>query len=106
MPSANFEADPLVEREGVVPLAPKPRLVTPTVQATPEPRGADAIIGTLTAIASILAVRLLLLLALVGGFVVAVMALRDGGYQAAGVLVAYAVLIVIPMVWLESRPRQ
>jgi len=51
-------------------------------------------------------VRLLLLLAILGGFVIAVMALRDGGYQAAGVLVAYAVLILIPLVWLESRPRK
>jgi hypothetical protein len=51
-------------------------------------------------------VRLLLLLAILGGFVIAVMALRDGGNQAAGVLVAYAVLILIPLVWLESRPRK
>jgi hypothetical protein len=97
-----------VEREEVVPLSPRPRLVSSTAPAqTPDPAPRDAAyIGALTAIASILAVRLLLLLAILGGFVIAVMALRDGGYQAAGVLVAYAVLILIPLVWLESRPRK
>jgi len=99
-----------VEREEVVPLSPRPRLVSstaPAQTADPAPRGTDAAyIGALTAIASILAVRLLLLLAILGGFVIAVMALRDGGNQAAGVLVAYAVLILIPLVWLESRPRK
>jgi hypothetical protein len=89
-----------------VPIPGRPRLVSPTEpQRTEPPRADKAYIGALTAIASILAVRLLLLLAILGGFVIAVMALRDGGYQAAGVLVAFAVLILIPLVWLESRPK-
>jgi hypothetical protein len=61
--------------------------------------------GVLHAITSLLAVRLLLLLALMGAFVLAVMALRSGTYQAGGVLVAYAVLVVIPFVVLERSPR-
>lgn len=110
MPSANSEAEPFaVQREEVVPIPARPRLVSPTApRETPDaaPRADAAFIGTLTAIASILAVRLILLLALIGGFVVAVMALRDGGYQASGILAGYAVLIVIPMVWLEARPHK
>lgn len=66
-------------------------------------RGAS--IGALQAVASLLAVRLLLLMALLGGFVVALMVLRLGTYQADAVLVAYAVLIVIPLVWLERNPK-
>jgi hypothetical protein len=58
-----------------------------------------------SAIAMLLAVRLLLLLALLGGFVIAVMAIRDGGYQAAGILVAYATLFILPLTWLERNPR-
>lgn len=52
-----------------------------------------------------LAVRLLLLLALAGGFVLALFALLNGSYQAGGVLVAYACLVLIPLVWLEARSK-
>jgi hypothetical protein len=57
-------------------------------------------IGAFQAVASVLAVRFLLLLALLGGFALAFLALRAGTPQAAGVLVAYAVLVIIPLVWL------
>ena len=62
-------------------------------------------LGVFHAVATLLAIRLLLLLALAGGFVLAVMALQIGTYQAGGVLVAYAVLIVIPLIMLERNPR-
>ncbi|HEX9158788.1 MAG TPA: hypothetical protein VF835_01065 [Rhizomicrobium sp.] len=52
-----------------------------------------------------LAVRLLLLLALAGGFVLALFALLNGSYQAGGVLVAYSVLILIPLVVLERSSK-
>ena len=61
--------------------------------------------GLLHAVAALLAVRLLLVLALVGAFVLSVMALNLGTYQAAGVVVAYAVLVLIPLVYLERNPR-
>jgi uncharacterized YccA/Bax inhibitor family protein len=61
--------------------------------------------GVFHAVAALLAVRLLLLLAILGGFTLALIALANGGYQAMGVLVAYAVLIVLPLVWLERNPR-
>jgi hypothetical protein len=62
-------------------------------------------VGVFQAVATLLAIRLLLMLALVGGFALAFLALRAGTYQAGGVLVAYAVLIIIPLVWLEKNPR-
>lgn len=58
-----------------------------------------------SAIAMLLAVRVLLLLALVGGFVIAVMALRDGSYPAIGILVVYQLLTIVPFVILERNPR-
>ena len=61
--------------------------------------------GVFSAIAMLLAVRVLLLLALCGGFVIAVMALREGTYQADGVLAGYACLFILPLVWLERNPR-
>lgn len=54
----------------------------------------------------LLAVRLLLLLTLAGGFVLAMITLREGTYQADGVLAAYFLLAVIPLVWLEKNPRR
>jgi hypothetical protein len=64
-----------------------------------------AALGVFQAVASLLAVRILLLVALLGGLGLAVMALRIGSYQALGVLVAYAVLVLIPLIWLERSPR-
>ena len=61
--------------------------------------------NSIHAVTTLLAVRLLLLLALLGGFALAVMALLNGGYQAAGVMVAYAVLVLIPLIYLEKNPR-
>ena len=58
-------------------------------------------IGVFYAVASLLAVRVLLLLGLVGGFVLAWMALKIDTPQAVGVLIAYAILIMIPLVYLE-----
>lgn len=61
--------------------------------------------GALRAVAQLLAVRGLLFLALCGAFALAWRALDIGTYQAGGVLVAYCVLILIPMVILERNPR-
>lgn len=61
--------------------------------------------AALHAVATLLAIRFLLLLAVAGGFVLALLALRAGTYQADGVLAAYAVLIVLPLVALERSPR-
>lgn len=61
--------------------------------------------GALRAVAQLLAVRGLLFLALCGGFGLAWRALDIGTYQAGGVVIAYAILILIPLIWLERNPR-
>ena len=75
-----------------------------TEQATRAVRGAA--IGVFQAVATILAVRLLLLLALIGGFLLAWQALQLNSPQAVAVLIAYAVLIMIPLVYLERAPKK
>jgi hypothetical protein len=62
--------------------------------------------GVLHAIASLLVIRLLLLMALLGGLLLAWRALDAGTYQSGAVLVAYAILIVLPLVALEWSPRR
>lgn len=93
-----------MDRESVVPL---PRRQTSTVTADPPPapipvvvqsRADAAFVGTLAAITAILASRLLLLLAIMGGFVLAVRAIDMTGLS---IMVAYAVLIVLPLVALD-----
>ena len=57
------------------------------------------------AIGVVLAIRKILTLATAGAFVLAVMALRVGTYQATAVLVGYALLVLIPLIALERSPR-
>lgn len=84
----------------------RPVQMVPPPDPPPQPSRADAAyIGVLTAIAAVLATRLLLLLAIILGFALAVMALHDGGYVAAGLVVAYGVLIFLPLVALEARKK-
>lgn len=59
-------------------------------------------LGVIAAIAGLTAVRLLLLLAVVGAFYLATIAANNPIGAALYVLVAYCVLIVLPLVWLES----
>lgn len=62
-------------------------------------------LGIISAIAALTAVRLLLLLAVVGAFYIAVLAATSPVQGPLFVLVAYAVLIVLPLVWLDSNKR-
>lgn len=104
-----------MEHEGVVPLARRqtqstefPGFAEPSTPArtptAPTPNRADtAFIGTLAAISSILASRLILLLAVIGGFV---LALRSDAQSIPWVLIAYSVLVVIPLVALDIVTRR
>lgn len=64
-----------------------------------------AIASVIAASAAVLATRIILLVALIGAFVLAVMAAEEKSIIGLSILVAYAVLIVIPIVWLETRTR-
>lgn len=62
-------------------------------------------LGVIAAIAGLTAVRLLLLLAVGGAFYLATVAASTQSNASLFVLVAYAVLIVLPLVWLDSGRR-
>ena len=52
-----------------------------------------------------LSARSLLLLSIIGAFVLAVMSLQRETQASLWVLIAYGVLVVLPIVWLEIRRR-
>jgi hypothetical protein len=62
-------------------------------------------LGVIAAIAGLTATRLLLLLAVCGAFYLATIAASTQSNASLFVLVAYAVLIVLPLVWLDSNKR-
>jgi hypothetical protein len=64
-----------------------------------------AALGVFQAIATILAVRFILLLTLAGGFFLAVEAMHQQIPLGVAVLVAYAVLFIFPVAALEYRPK-
>ena len=117
-----------VEHEGVVPLlrrtAPmeqpetppfpgftgysEPLQQAPAPQIAPPPavqpaRADRAFVGTLSAIAAVLASRLLLFVSVIGAFVLAV---RADGNPGLYVMIAYSVLTVLPLVVLDVVTRQ
>lgn len=64
-----------------------------------------AALGVFQAIATILAVRVILLLTLAGGFFLAVCAIHQGTPVSLAVLVAYALLFIFPVTALEYRAK-
>ena len=114
MSSAVSVEEPSVEREGVVALV-QPRRVAPTappdpppapVAAAPPPASDKAFVGVLTAVASLLAARLLLLLSIAGAFVLGLLASRSGSYVALATLVAFCCLTVLPMTYLDVQTHR
>jgi len=65
----------------------------------------ETMLAMFQALGFALSARFILFAALVGGFVLAVMAMVDPSAMRLGVLVAYSVLCVIPMVALEFIRR-
>ena len=66
----------------------------------------SSIIATFHAIATILAVRFILLLAVVGGFVLALLVMSNPNVIGACVLAAYVAATVWPLVWLDIGARK
>jgi hypothetical protein len=64
-----------------------------------------ALLSVLHALAALLAIRWLLMIAGLGAFALAYWSLQVGTPLALATLISYAVLIVIPLVWLESRKK-
>lgn len=91
---------PSTEFPGYAEPAPAPR-----APAAPAQNRADtAFIGTLAAISAILASRLILLLAVLGGFILAIRA--DAIIALPWILIAYCILVVIPLVALDIVTRR
>lgn len=86
-----------------VPQTTRPESVAPASDARLEVY--QAIASVIVASAAVLATRLLLLLALVGGFVLALIAVQASSWMSLAVLCAYAILILIPMVALEVKTK-
>lgn len=61
----------------------------------------NAFLPVFGALAAVLAVRLFLLFAIVGAFILAQTALEAESYYRVWVLVSYCSFTVIPLVWLE-----
>lgn len=77
--------------------------------APPAPRGPDTldvVLAAFTALGYALSARALLLLSIIGAFVLAVMAITADRIIPLVTLVAYALLIVIPLCILEYRRRE
>lgn len=113
MSSQSSEVPMSVERDGVVPLprrptavvtepAPAPAAPIPQPVAVAPPAQADrAFVGVLSALAALLAARLLLLLSIAGAFVLALLTVRAESYLGLAVLSAFCALTVIPMTYLD-----
>ena len=65
----------------------------------------DVAVAAFTGLGFALSARALLLLALIGAFVLAVMAMQSQTLAALETLIAYAVFTVIPVAYLEIRRR-
>lgn len=78
-----------------------------TVSPTPPSRVArsDILLAVLTAISRVLAVRLQLLLALVGAFVITLLAMDQQSSIGLAILVAYCALTVLPLIVLAWPER-
>ena len=77
----------------------------PTIP-TPQPSTLDVVVGAFAALGYALSARALLLLALIGAFVLSLMAITSQTLPALEVLVAYCCFTVIPVAYLEIRRRQ
>jgi len=84
-----------------VPEAPPAMEAVPPSHSMPSVREDSAALGAFRALASVLAARLLLLLGVLGAFVLAWVAAHAESFTPLCVLVAYGVLVVGPLAWLD-----
>ena len=93
-----------------VPGKPRPRPILQENQSQPptastQVSSAPDLVSAFKALGYILSARALLLLALIGAFVLAVMATLYQTLPSLEVLIAYAMFTVIPVAYLETRRR-
>jgi len=107
----DYETNSSVRRLHVeeVPVRAKPVRTEPqSISGTgsPEPKTHDAMIAAFSGLGYALSARALLLLTLVGAFVLAVMAMQSQTNPALAVLIAYCLLTVVPVSYLEIMRRK
>lgn len=93
-----------MSRLQTVPPVPKPEMIEPDDSAA-RLATYQAIASVIAASAAMLATRVILLLGLIGAFVLAVIAADGGSWITVAVLIAYAVLVLIPLILLETRTK-
>lgn len=86
-------------------MAPAPPPPAETIYVTRKPTAGELILANLKAISLILSARALLLLSLVGAFVLGLQAMSWQTPMGLYVLIAWALLTVLPMVGLEVSGR-
>ena len=107
---------PVVPRQLSEPLIPPPEITPEMLKSVADAaaqRAAGTVLATISSglvstwmgIGTVLAIRLLLLLTLAGGFTLAVMAMQAQTNLALAVMIAYAVLVILPMVYLSQFGR-
>lgn len=89
------------------------QLATTTETSTPKPvpspeyaqRAAwkQGVLGAVNVLALVLAVRIILLVAVIGAICLTVIAIRDPDPWRLGALAIFAMTVVIPTVWLSGR---
>jgi len=91
--------------DGIVTAQAKQKLVFAPDPPAPDTRRAEATLATFRALGYVLSARALLLVAVLGGFVLAVMAMLHESPASLYVLVAWCCLTIGPIVALELRRR-
>jgi hypothetical protein len=77
-----------------------------TTEKNPVLSALDTFLPVFGALAAILAVRLFLLLAIIGAFVIAQMAMDDMTNHGLYVLIGYCGFTVIPLCWLDTYGKR
>lgn len=90
------------------PQKPRPVFVTsePVKETNTLMKSFEAILPVFSALAAILAVRLFLLFAIVGAFILAQAALSDQTSHGLSILIAYCSLTILPLVWLDIQSKK
>lgn len=98
-----------VERLNVEPVTPM-RSNKPVFEASPKLNPVadfiDSILPVFSALAAVLAVKLFLLFAIIGAFILAQAALSDTTYHGIWVLISYCAFTILPLVFLDIRGKK
>lgn len=102
-----------VERLNVETVAPMPRAKPPVFMPESEMPKENVLLRTFNemlpvfaVLATILAIRLFLLFAIVGAFILAQTALSDTSDHGIWVLAVYCVFTILPLAWLETQKKK